>query len=345
MKDTAHEGGEDVVMAEDKALPGLPDERRTEKESPSTWYYYHAYGFDIASQIPLPELVKVTPSASPDIEIVADHVDVTLHEGKHVNQWLQIGKEHCQIWVEGIARYRIEAGRRVVVDRRVSDAKDNAAAASDIRVYLLGTVFGVLAHQCRWLPLHVSAIKAPNGVWAFTGESGAGKSTLSAWLHHHHGCGLVTDDVAVVKPEESLPLLHPGPRKVKLWKQTLAALDIDAQHAQRDLMRVDKYHLALDHQAALGAEPLKALVVLERGNPDEPPKLSEATGAEALYLLLESIYRPEIGRAYQAAEEMMAACQVLTGQIRVYRYRRPWDLDGVSSSLGPLLKEMGFDNF
>lgn len=345
MKDTPHVGGEKVVMVADDALPGAADERRSAQGASTSRYYYHTYGFDIASQLPLPELTEVAPCAAPDIEIVAGHVDITLHEGEPVTQWLQIGKEHCQVWVQGIARYRIEAGRRVVVDRRVSGAEDNAAAASDIRVYLLGTVFGVLAHQRRWLPLHVSAIKAPNGVWAFTGESGAGKSTLSAWLHHHHGCDLVTDDVAVVKPEEPLPLLHPGPRKVKLWKQTLAALDIDTQYAQRDLMRVDKYHLALENETALGAEPLKALVVLERGNAEESPRLSEITGAEALYLLLESLYRPEIGRAYQAAEEMMAACQVLAGQIKVYRYRRPWNLDGISRALEPLLQEMGFDNF
>lgn len=319
------------------------DQRQRIQAHPNERFFYSTYGFTLVSHIPLPELVAISPCDSPDIEIVIGNVDVTLQEADPVNDWLQIGKHHCQVWVEGIARYRIEEGRRVIVDRRVSKAKNNGADPNDIRVYLLGTVFGVLAHQRGWLPLHVSAINAPNGVWAFTGQSGAGKSTLSAWLHYHHGCDLLTDDVAVVKPEEPLPLLHPGPRKIKLWKQTLAALDLDAKGAQRDLMRLDKYHLSLEGEKAHQAEPLKALVVLERGHAEEPASLAEVTGPEAVYLLLEALYRSEIGRSYNPPESIIRHCEVLAEQISVYRYRRPWDLHQVSHALEPLLEQMGFD--
>lgn len=315
--------------------------QRIQTAHPRERFFYTAYGFTLISHISLPELVTIAPCDSADLEIVIGNVDVTLQEGEPVNKWLQIGKHHCQVWVEGIARYRIEDGRRVIVDRRVSSSENNAADPNDIRVYLLGTVFGVLAHQRGWLPLHVSAINAPNGVWAFTGNSGAGKSTLSAWLHYHYGCDLLTDDVAVVKPEELLPLLHPGPRKIKLWKQTLAVLDLDIEGAQRDLMRLDKYHLSLEGEKARQSEPLKALVVLERGHAGEPASLDEIKGPEAVYLLLEALYRSEIGRSYNPPETIIRNCMALAEQIRIYRYRRPWALQQVSHSLEPLLERMG----
>ncbi|EWG98231.1 hypothetical protein [Halomonas sp. BC04] len=93
-------------------------------------------------------------------------------------------------------------------------------------MYLLGTALGALLHQRHWFPLHVSALATPSGAWAFTGESGAGKSTLAAWLHHHCGWPLISDDVAVVKPGEMIPRLHPGPPRLKLWQDALAMLGI-----------------------------------------------------------------------------------------------------------------------
>lgn len=317
-------------------------ERRSSVASPARRYYYRTYGFDIVSQIKLPELPEIAPCESPDIQIVAGEVEPTLSAGKQVNQWLQIGDRDCQVWVDGIGRYRIEGGRRIVVDRRVAVDQDEPAAPADIRVYLLGTAFGVLAHQRGWLPLHVSAIKAPTGIWAFTGESGAGKSTLSAWLHHRYDCPLVTDDVAIIKPADAEPLLYAGPRKVKLWKETLSALQLDTSGAQRDLTRIDKYHLSLaGAQGLVKPEPLAALVVLERAPAEESPRLSEITGPEALYQILESLYRSELGRSYNSPTSMMRDCEALAARIKVYRYRRPWSLQEISRSLEPLLQQLG----
>ncbi|MBZ0329208.1 hypothetical protein KZO25_02615 [Halomonas sp. ANAO-440] len=317
-------------------------ERRSNVASAAACYYYHTYGFDIVSQIRLPELTEIAPCESPDIEIVTGEVETTLRSGRRVNHWLQIGDQHCHMWVDGIGRYLIEGGQRIVVDRRVVGEQTAPPAPSDIRVFLLGTAFGVLAHQRGWLPLHVSAIKAPGGIWAFTGESGAGKSTLSAWLHHHYHFPLVTDDVAIIKPGEAEPLLHAGPRKVKLWKETLTALQLDMSDAQRDLTRIDKYHLALisDH-GLVKAEPLTALVVLERASAGEQAQLSEITGAEALYQIVESLYRAELGRSYHSPEAMIRECKALADRIKVYRYRRPWALQNMAHSLEPLLQQLG----
>ncbi|BBI65053.1 hypothetical protein HSBAA_63590 [Vreelandella sulfidaeris] len=72
---------------------------------------------------------------------------------------MEVGDDRCQITVEGIARYRVEEGQRILLDRRMSQGVDTVANPGDVRLFLLGSALGALLHQRHWLPLHVSALK------------------------------------------------------------------------------------------------------------------------------------------------------------------------------------------
>lgn len=113
----------------------------------------------------------------------------------------------CRV-LRATASRRDGASWSIVVCLR--DERDGVPAR-DVRQYLLGMSLGVLLYQRDWLPMHVSALHTPTGVWAFTGHSGAGKSTLGAWLHYTQGWPMISDDVAVIKPEDSQAYLYPGP--------------------------------------------------------------------------------------------------------------------------------------
>ena len=314
------------------------EQRRGASRHPDDRYYYYTYGFTVLSHIPLPELTPIASCEQPDIEIVAGHVDDKLANGHQVNRWLQMADDQCQMWIEGIAHYRVEHGRRIVIDRRVSESRASAASPADVRVYLLGSALGVLAYQRGWLPLHVNAVQAPSGdLWAFTGPSGAGKSTLGVWLNTRRGWPQVTDDVAVVKPGDAQPFLYAGPRKIKLWKETLEALQIDMSGAQRDLSRADKFHIPVQGPSEVPPlAPLRHLVVLERceGNTS---RLTEVFGDEAVILLLDSLYRSEFGREFMAPEKIVQACEKLAMTMHVYRFCRPWGLKDMNNHLAPIL--------
>jgi hypothetical protein len=315
--------------------------RHSSQPHPRERYYYSTYGFTVVSHIPLPELTPIDACDQPDIEIVAGNVDQTLLNGRQVNRWLQMGEDQCQMWIEGIANYRVESGKRIVIDRRVKDPTAAAALPSDVRVYLLGSALGVLAYQRGWLPLHINAVQAPSGdLWAFTGPSGAGKSTLGAWLHTRLGWPQITDDVAVVKPEDQLPLLYAGPRKIKLWKETIEALQIDMEGAQRDLSRVEKFHILApnNHEAPVLA-PLKHLVILERGAAGSQPSLTEVFGDEAVVMLLDTLYRAEFGREFMAPSTIVTMCERLAAKLHIYRFVRPFGFDEMAENLAPILKK------
>lgn len=303
-------------------------------------HYYRTYGLTIASQLALPELPPIAVGEIADVEIVHGELSDILEGGERKNRWVEVRDGVCQITIDGIARYRCEQGKRIVVDQRLGCDTACGVEPGDVRLFLLGSALGALLHQRHWLPLHVSALSTPAGAWAFTGHSGAGKSTLGSWLNRHQGWPMLTDDVAVIKPELSLPLLHPGPPRAKLWRDALQALGIDAHSLVRDLTRAEKFHVSLQEGFQHRAEPLAALVQLERGEAHEPAQLTRLQGVEAFSTIMSSLYRPEMAEAFNCPGRLLADSAALAGKIRVYRYRRPWVLDSFADSLAPLLAEI-----
>lgn len=207
-------------------------------------------------------------------------------------------------------------------------------------MYLLGSALGALLHQRHWLPLHISAVETPAGIWGFTGHSGAGKSTLAAWLHCRYGWKLVSDDVGVIKPEEGQPTLYPGPPRLKLWKDALERLGIERQGLVRDLTRKEKFHLTQHQGFKTNNGPLKALVMLEKGHDDEKACVETIKGVEAFRIVMSATYLPEWGQRFNGPARLMRYGADLTRQIRVYRYRRPWSLENMEQSLTPLLQRI-----
>ncbi|MDI5934176.1 hypothetical protein [Halomonas kalidii] len=303
-------------------------------------YYYYAYGLRISSQLKLPELLPTREEEyQEDVEILSCEFPESL-EGVGNDRgwgWARIADTRCQFMIKGVARYQVEQGRRILVDRRVIQSSGQRGRSRDVRVYLLGTALGIVLHQRCWLPLHVSALLTPSGVWAFTGPSGSGKSTLAAWLHFNEGWPLVSDDVAVIKPDDTSPYLYPGPTRIKLWKDALGALGIQRCGLVRDLTRVDKYHIALERSFQPRPHRLRALVVLQRAEKGEKASLSPVKGVEAFKAIMATLYRAEVGKAFNTPEHLLRNVAKLAQRIEVYRYRRSWSLDGMTSNLRPLV--------
>ncbi|MCL7939406.1 hypothetical protein M8009_03685 [Halomonas sp. ATCH28] len=329
-------GTRDLPALDFPPVSPLPNRRRN-SSPPHCFRFYATYGLTIASQLELPELEALPPEASPDIHIRIGEVAGHLEEAEFSTPWLQCSGNCCQFLLDRIARYRVEQGMSIRVDRRLGPACGSTTDEGDLRVYLLGSALGALLHQRHWLPLHISAVQTPAGVWGFTGDSGAGKSTLAAWLHYRYGWKLVSDDVGVIRPEETPPTLYPGPPRLKLWKDALERLGIDRQGLVRDLTRTEKFHLNRHLGFTHDSEQLKALVMLERVPADEKASIEPVEGVEAFRIVMSALYLPEWGQRFNGPARLMQYGADLARQIRVYRYRRPWSLEKVEESLTPLM--------
>ena len=159
-------------------------------------------------------------------------------------------------------------------------------------------------------------------------------------MHQRKGWPIVSDDVAVLKPDDSAPYLYRGPTRLKLWKNTLTLLGIDSRDLVRDLMRLDKYHLNMNDQFVSTPQPLQALVMLEQADENEKPSLEPLDGTRAFQALMATIYRPELGLQFRAPLKLLRDCTAPLSRIKVYRYRRRWSLDGLDANLEPLMQEM-----
>jgi hypothetical protein len=179
------------------------------------------YGIRIRTPWPIPSLPRLT-DAGWDIEFVegaAEHFEeaakyVAPADRKSLSQYAKLpdGSRYRK-WAH-LLEFLISPDARRVQARAMPGANPQA-----FLTYLLVDALLFAMVRMGREPLHATAVFTPAGVIAFAGESGLGKSTLGA-LFVRAGYQLVTDDMLVLVPERSGFVAHPGPRRLKLYRDT-----------------------------------------------------------------------------------------------------------------------------
>ena len=309
-------------------------------------FFYRAYGLTFASAIEMRELAaaNTASSANADAEIVEAACASLSATRDELADGICVRGRTAQFVAEGVARYTMEAGRRIVVERMPPDTEHPLQCQADVRLFALGSAMGALLYQRSIIPLHASAVATPQGTWAFTGASGAGKSTLATWLSLHWGQPLVTDDVLAAHLQDDSYQFYPGPARVKLWADALDALGMSREGLARDYSRADKFQVPMRNLNEGPCSSIRGLVLLERGADDEPPTLTAITGVEAFQAMLSSLYRPSFAFRIIGQKELFEHCMRLATQIPCYRFRRSPSLGNMEATLEPLLRKIGSSN-
>ncbi len=313
---------------------------RSKGLQPASSFIYRTYGLTVTSQLELPELSSLGPDAKHqvDVEIRMGEPTQLQATSAELADGICVRGDVAQFVVDGVARYSIERGRRIIIDRRVCMDNKPPPGPEDVRLYALGSAMGALLYQRGIMPLHASALETPSGIWAFTGPSGAGKSTLAAWLSQRHGWPLVCDDVLAAHPTDNSFRFHPGPPRAKLWKDALTALGMSSEGLMRDQSRADKYHVRIASNDLGGAGSLRGLVFLNRSTACSQPRLEPIVGIEAYRNLLTALYRPSFATRLAGSRELFAQCASLARSIPMYSLTRPWDLGSMASTVQPLVE-------
>ncbi|MGR9100484.1 MAG: hypothetical protein ACU826_07935 [Gammaproteobacteria bacterium] len=279
-------------------------------------HYYQAFGLQIRSKLELPELLPGEPGKSADIQIRLEKIPAELPNARRIDRWTQIRDELFQLEIDHTARYQAIGGNTILVD------PDMNAQDMDVRLFLLGSVFGAILHQRKLLPLHASVIAVNRGAVAFAGDSGAGKSTLAAFFQRR-GYKIVSDDICLLAPGASSEILAFGafPR-LKLWRDAIDALEIEKDALIRDQYRLEKFHVPL--KSAFHQEPLalKSVYLLQYADqsPDKP--IEKLSGVEAMSALMRHTYRPELVAELKADREHFWLCAEAARTAGVYRLNR-----------------------
>ncbi len=200
-----------------------------------------------------------------------------------------------------------------------------------MRLFLLGSALGILAHQRGLVPLHANAVVVNGGAYAFCGPSGAGKSTLAGHFQRS-GYELLCDDVCPVASDANgRPVAWPGVPRLKLWSDAAQALGHDPATLDTIAEGIPKYHLPVTRPGAPRAVPLRRLYVLGRIEKDGIVSgggtITRLTGRDALQAVLAHTYRgmylPQMG----LSARHFGHCAAMLGSLEVYSAPRVWGFD------------------
>lgn len=292
-------------------------------------YVYRANGLTIASEFELPEL---TPhEGQPDVVIRLGRVPERLSGVVMRGPLYQVSAGQYLLHLPRIARYWVCDGQNVTV------APENGVAIEDIRVFILSSIMGVLAHQNGFLPIHASAIHTPHGCVLFAGDSGAGKSTLAA-AFQRRGYPLIADDICAISLDDvGQPIVHPGYRHLKLWGDSLARVGALGP-ARRLRVGMEKFSVMVPSVAQTPV-PVHRIYMLSL-QLAEDIELRPLRGRSKVALIRKDTYRLRIMRALGQGERHFEISNALARDTAVIQVDRPHFLEDLPRLVARLESDM-----
>lgn len=292
---------------------------------------YSVFGLRVRSSLPLPELFRASETGEADVTIERGRVGEP-----EAAPGVTVAGGGLLLTIPQVARFLVSNGRSIRAE------PVTGADVRSVRLFLLGSAFGLLLHQRGLLPLHANAIEVKGKAIAFMGRSGAGKSTLAAWFHDR-GYRILADDVCVVGFEGDQPLVMPGLPRLRLWLDALEASGRRAEDHLRSAMVDDirdKFDLPIGQERASSVKtPLTALYVLDQGSRFSIDRIIGVDAADAIFA---NTYRGGfVGTAGSAPTHFRTSTKLLN-VTPVYLVRREWGLD-VMDAQNERILEHGLD--
>jgi hypothetical protein len=284
---------------------------------------YNSYGLTIRSELPLPELVvHEGPEGEADVDIRFGAVGMEgLEDSTQLGPFLWAGPEFLTLEVPRVARFVVRGGREIVIDPAPGIDEDS------IRVFLLGSAFGAMLFQRGFLVMHGNAVRIGDQCMLCVGPSGAGKSTLAAGFMQR-GHEILADDVVPVDGECRAV---PGFPRIKLWRDVVDRLNIDAGPLKRIRPEMEKFNYPLVRNSVDRPLPVRWVYILDSHH--QPETLFEPIrGMQRFQPLHNNTYRVRFLNGMALKGEHLQLCGRLAGNIRLVRITRPqqgFELDGL----------------
>jgi hypothetical protein len=278
---------------------------------------YKAFGLNVMSEIPLPELIDEADQI--------DKIDIVIKIADLTDLWKELSEPNRNFSVRGnsvifqvpnTAIFYINNGNEILVSPMNDSDEDH------IRLYVLGTCMGALLLQRKILPLHGSAIDINGKAFAIVGDSGAGKSTLaSAFLNK--GYQLLSDDVIPVSiSNQNIPTVTPAYPQQKLWQESLNAFGMKSNDYRPIFDRETKFAIPVTTQFATKSLPLAGVFELSKADINNI-KISPILNLERLRTLFNHTYRNFLIARLGLLDWHFHKTVNIASQIQFYQIQRP----------------------
>lgn len=281
----------------------------------------YVYGFRVASDIPLPELIQDASAAYScnQIEICINAGPVpepTVIDPLDTRHYIDGCPEKLLINIPNTMRMMVVSGYSITY-QALQDVQ-----ADEVRLYLLGSGLGALLMQRGFVVIHGNAVlKAKDdGAIICMGESGAGKSTTAIALMQR-GLKVLSDDVCPIGPDG---FVHPGIARAKLWGDSAAHLGVDTSNLKR-IRSVDaKYNLPLGSAHCITPQKIRAMFWLVPEDTDSV-SIAPIEGMDKFTILHNNVYRPEYLHALGLRSAYLKQISEIAAKTLMFRVSRPVD--------------------
>jgi hypothetical protein len=296
--------------------------------------HYALCGWRVASRVELPELPRWPDMpGEPDIVFALGEVPREIPDAVLTTPYLQTDAgNRARYSMPGVADYLIEHGTRITI------APVLPPNSPDVRLFLLGSVFGILCNQRGVLPLHACAVEVDGGAIAFAGPSGAGKSTLAA-AFRRRGFRLLADDVTPVDLTDGQVRFLPGLRRIRLWADSVEAVAWDPAELERCREGLDKFSRAFD--SGFVTQPMRPLALFHLRRLPETVgdvMISRLQGAAAVQQVRQEVYRSRtLQRTAGKVETMRRVIRAASGIPRHHELWRRLDYNELDATIDAVL--------
>lgn len=277
-------------------------------------FIYNIFGLVISSEIKLP-VCKEHPDLKENTNIFIKYGNVKDNlpdDIKNLNRHTFVKPNNIWLHIKDHAWIHIFDGKNIIVD-----LYENADLQT-VCLYLFGSGIGALIHQQGKTIIHGNTLQIDNECIIFTGNSGAGKSTISSALYRK-GYPFVADDLAVINSNCEV---EPGIPRLKLWKDTANALNIDTKRLDRIRLLVDKYSYPITENICYKPKPIKAIFLLENHS-ENSFKVEEIKGIAKLKEIQNHTYRKFYVKRMGYKQQFFKLSAQISSKISLYKITRP----------------------
>ncbi|MCY7282686.1 MAG: hypothetical protein LH679_04425 [Cyanobacteria bacterium CAN_BIN43] len=295
-------------------------------------YFYTAYGINICSDIPLPELVV---SHDHQVDAIVRLGILTSPLDTSSPHSFRLTPDGMYLFWQEIGTFLIRDGKEIIIDPLPE------ADESRLRLFILGAAIGVLLHQRGHFILHASAIAIDGVAVVFTGDKGWGKSTIAATLCKR-GHRLLADDVVALAASESGQQVIPAFPQLKLWLDAVTFLGNHPDDFPPLVPHLDKRDCRLTEEFISTAVSLQHIFVLGRG---ETVEIQRMPPQEVLLYLMRNSYITRFGEELLQGDRAAHFLKItqLSQQVAVWRLLRPNNLSQLTETAQQLEAHVAFN--
>ncbi len=269
------------------------------------------------------------------IEVRQGPTPESLEDSERVRPWLELTQDRALVTFPGIGRILVEQGRSVTV---TLDDDDPAGTPSWI---LQGWATTIASMQRGLLSLHAATLEVDHRTVSIAGRRRAGKSTTGMALRRR-GHRLLVDDVTIIDPRPTPPVVIPFQRNVHLLRDAADAVGVDFD-AMAKLAGGRPKAAFLDEAPPTDPRPLDLIVELSPSEHVGEVSSVEVLGAERAEVLRRHAARDGLAIRILGGPLLFEYVTKLADSVAVHRIVRPagdWSLDEVADTIESLVRTL-----